>query len=219
MFEDEPRQEFDVFTDLLFNSLVAITFMFFLSFAMINPIAEAGKIDPKAEFLITVGWPDDHMDDIDTYIEDPSGNIVWYHQREGGLMHLDRDDRGMFKDVILIGGEEIESPLNQESVSIRGKADGEYVVNIVHYIANTPQPVPVAVKVEALNPIVKVVFYDTIMLSSTGEERTAVRFTMAGDEVVDVNNRFKSLVELTRGAGGSQSAGGGIDASTGEVLK
>lgn len=218
MFEEEPTQEFDVFTDLLFNSLVAITFMFFLSFAMINPIAESGKIDPKIEVLITISWPDNHTDDIDTYVEDPAGNIVWYHQREGGLMHLDRDDRGMFKDVILIDGVDVESPLNQESVSIRGRSDGEYVVNIVHYIANTSEPVPVTVKVENLNPIVKVVFYDTIMVSSTGEEMTAVRFSMAGDEIENVNNRFKSLVELTRESG-PQSAGGGIDASTGEVLK
>lgn len=197
MFESDPDPEFDVFTDLLFNSLVAITFMFFLAFAMINPIAEQGKIDPKAEYLITVTWADGSEDDVDTYVEDPAGNIVWYSNREAGLMNLERDDRGMFRDVILMNGEEMSNELNQEIVSIRGKVDGEYIVNVVHYIANAG-PLPVSVKVEKLNPVVQVIYYETLTLSGTGDEITAVRFTMAGDEVEDVNNRPRSLVELTR---------------------
>lgn len=213
MFDPEPEPEFDVFTDLLFNSLVAISFLFFLAFAMINPIAETGKIASKAELLVTVGWPDSHPDDIDTYVEDPAGNVVWYNRREAGLMHLDRDDRGMFRDVILYDGREIENPLNQESVSIRGLADGEYVVNIVHYIASTAEPVPVSVKVEKLNPEVRVVFYETLDLSGTGEEKTAVRFTLSGDGVVEVNNRAKSLVQLTRAP--KREAAPSLDARTG----
>ena len=59
-----------------------------------NPEAKSGKIDTKAEFLITMTWPDSHPDDIDLYAEDPAGNIVWYHVREAGFMVLDRDDRG-----------------------------------------------------------------------------------------------------------------------------
>ena len=93
MFEDEPEPDFEIFSALLFNSLKAITFMFFVSFAMINPVAESGKVDPKAEMMITVTWPDGSPDDVDTYVADPAGNIVWYHRREAGLMHLDRDDR------------------------------------------------------------------------------------------------------------------------------
>ena len=129
MFESDHEPEFDVFTDLLFNSLVAITFMFFLSFAMINPVAEKGKVDPKAEMLVTVGWPDNSPDDVDTYVEDPLGNIVWYHTPQAGLMNLDRDDRGMFKDVIVVNGKEVANPLNQEIVSIRGLLEGEYTGN------------------------------------------------------------------------------------------
>ena len=117
MFEDEPEPDFEIFSALLFNSLKAITFMFFVSFAMINPVAESGKVDPKAEMMITVTWPDGSPDDVDTYVADPAGNIVWYHRREAGLMHLDRDDRGMFRDVIELNGKTIENPLNQEIIS------------------------------------------------------------------------------------------------------
>ena len=230
MFEEEQEPEFEIFSALLFNSLKAITFMFFIAFAMINKPADEGKVDPKAEMMITVTWPDNNPDDVDTYVEDPAANIVWYNQREAGLMHLERDDRGMFKDVVLLDGKEISNPLNQEIVAFRGLEDGEYVVNIVHYIANGTAPLPVQVKVEKLNPTVKVIYYQTLQLKGTGDEQTAVRFTLKGQDVVNVNTTPKSLVELTRSSGkkegGSGSATGGqtgqsgpIDATTGQVVR
>jgi len=220
MFEEEVEPDFEIFSSLLFNALKAITFMFFISFAMINPTADTGKVDPKAELMITVTWPDNNTDDVDTYVADPAGNIVWYNRREAGLMHLDRDDRGMFKDVLIFDGKEVENPLNQEIVSFRGLSDGEYTVNLVHYIANGTEPLPVSVKVEKLNPSVKVVFYDTVLLGGTGDEQTAVRFTLAGPDVTDVNNRPRSLVALTRDPSAKGSAPpGAIDAATGQVIK
>lgn len=225
LFEEEQEPEFEIFSALLFNSLKAITFMFFISFAMINKPADEGKVDPKAEMLITVSWEDNNPDDVDTYVMDPAGNVVWYTQREGGLMHLDRDDRGMFKDVVLFNGKEVTNPLNQEIVSFRGLEDGEYIVNIVHYIANGAAPLPVSVKVEKLNPTVKVVFYQTLDLNGSGDERTAVRFTLQDDQVVNVNNVPISLVELTRNRGskgGRSNSGSGnsgfIDATTGSTV-
>lgn len=226
MFEEEQEPEFEIFSALLFNSLKAITFMFFISFAMINKPADSGKVDPKAEMLITVTWPDSNEDDVDSYVEDPAGNVVWYNQREAGLMHLERDDRGMFKDVVLLNGKELSNPLNQEIVAFRGLEDGEYVVNIVHYIANGTAPLPVSVKIEKLNPTVKVIFYQTLDLKGSGDEVTAARFTLKGQEIEDVNNTPKSLVELTRAGGGKDSGGGtrpatqpgSIDAATGAVI-
>lgn len=219
MYEPDTDQEFDVFTDLLFNASVAFAFFFFLTFAMVNPEAKTGEIESDAELLFTVRWPDNHPDDIDIYVEDPAGNIAWYHQREAGLMHLDRDDRGLFKDVIIVGGEEIVNPLNEEIVSVRGLLDGEYIVNVVHYIATTIEPVPVTVKVEKLNPTLKVLYYGEVMLTGTGDEQTAARFTIEGDEITDVNNRSVSLVELTRNTQRQAAPGGGFEAATGEGLK
>jgi hypothetical protein len=230
MFEEEQEPDFEIFSALLFNSLKAVTFMFFIAFAMINKPADQGKVDPKAEMMITVTWPDNNPDDVDTYVEDPASNIVWYNQREAGLMHLERDDRGMFKDVVLLDGKEISNPLNQEIVAFRGLEDGEYVVNVVHYIANGTAPLPVQVKVEKLNPTVKVIYYQTLMLKGTGDEQTAVRFTLKGQDVVNVISTPKSLVELTRSSGGKEGGGGAaaggqsqqsgpIDLATGQVIQ
>ena len=114
-------------------------------------------------------------------------------------MVLDRDDRGGANDFILVAGKKVLSPIRQETVSIRGIVAGEYTVNINHYLSTLREPVPVQVKVEKVNPTVDVVFYDTVILNKTGQERTAVRFRVAEDgSVTDVNHAEKSLIQLTR---------------------
>ena len=187
----------DAFTDLLFNALLGFAFMFVAAFALIRDPDHTGKIDAKAEVLITVAWADRHPDDVDTLVEGPEGNLVWYHNRDTGLMHLDRDDRGLFADRIVLNGREIANPLNQETVSVRALQPGEYVVNLLHYQSNYSEPLPVTVKVEKLNPSVRLVYYGTKELVGTGDEQTAIRFTSdAEGEVVSTSELPKAL--LTR---------------------
>src|SRR5262249_22209146 len=194
--DDKP---FDPFSVMLFKALQVVAFLFFIALLVMNPEAKQGKIDTKAEFIITMGWPDSHPDDIDLYAEDPLGNIVWYHEREAGFRVLDRDDRGGLNNSITVNGRKVASPLRQEIVSIRGIVAGEYTVNVNYFLASKPTTVPVSVKIEKVNPTVEVVFYDTIMLDKQGDEKTAARFRIAEKgNVVDVNHRDKSLIQLTR---------------------
>jgi hypothetical protein len=187
------------FTDILFNIVLGFTVMMFISFALIKPDDKSGNVDINAEMLITATWPDLMADDIDMYVEDPQGNVVWYHSREQGLVHLDRDDRGNYRDVIMINGQEVQSPLNQETVTVRGFVPGEYVINVYFYLAAGLDTVPVTVKVEKLNPSASVVHYSTVNLTRQGQEETMVRFTLdAQGNVSDVNSRPKSLIAATR---------------------
>ena len=190
------------FTDLLFNALLGFVVMFILAFLLITPIAKSGAVDPKAEFLVTLAWPDGFADDVDLYLEDPRGNLVWFRQREAGLMHLDRDDLGRAGDVIEIGGERVVNPLNQEIISIRGILPGEYVANVHLYRHASDRPVPVSVKVEKLNPSLEVVFYQRLELGERAEEQTAVRFTVdASGRVGALSRLAKPLVPLRRASG------------------
>jgi len=197
-----PRDDpFDPFSVMLFKALQVVAFLFFIALLAINPEAKAGKIDTKAEFIISMTWPDNHPDDLDLYVEDPVGNIAWFHQREAGFLVLERDDRGGANDFIMVNGRKMTSPIREETVSLRGIVPGEYTVNVNHYLAVTGKPVPVSVKVEKINPAVDVVFYDTLMFDHTGQERTAVRFVLDRDgNVVDINHREKSLIDHTRAA-------------------
>ena len=115
--KDEP---FDPFSVMLFKALQVIAFLFFLALLAISPDNKDGKIDSKAEFIITMDWPDNHPDDLDLYVQDPIGNIAWYRHREAGFMVLDRDDRGGANDFIVVNGQKIPSPIREEIVTIRG---------------------------------------------------------------------------------------------------
>lgn len=190
--------ELDPFSDLLFNTLLAFVMLFAVAMVAMNPKAKTGVIDAKAEFIITVTWPDMDPNDVDTWVQDPAGNLVWFRAREGGMMHLDRDDRGLQGDTIVINGQQVVNPLNQEVVTIRGFAPGEYTVNLHYYETKNGQPVTATVSVVKVNPKATVVFYGTTTLQRKGDEATSARFTVDRDGgVSSVNTLAKTLVERT----------------------
>src|SRR2546430_13405707 len=140
-----PREKpFDPFSVMLFKALQVVAFLFFIALLAMNPEAKEGKIESKAEFIITMTWPDDHPDDIDLYAEDPLGNIVWYHVREGGFMVLDRDDRGSANNTLTVDGRKVTSPFRQETISIRGIVAGGNTGNLHYFLATQGGPIPTA---------------------------------------------------------------------------
>ncbi len=201
LFDGSDDGSFVPFTDILLNVLMGLSIMVFIAFALIRPEMMTGTVELNAEYIITVTWPDNHPDDVDTYVEDPVGNIVWYQSPEAGLLALERDDRGNYRDTLIVNGERITNALNQEIVTMRAIVPGEYVVNINHYVANGVDPVPVSVKVERINPALQLVYYGTVNLDHRGQEETVVRFTLDADgNPTALNDRFKSLIQLVRGA-------------------
>ena len=209
-----PREEpFDPFSVMLFKALQVIAFLFFIALLMASPASNGGKIDSKAEFIITMDWPDNHPDDLDLFVQDPVGNIAWYRHREAGFLTLDRDDRGGANDFIVVNGKKIPSPVREEIVTVRGIVAGEYTVNVSHFRATTGQPVPVNVKVQKLNPTAQVIFDNKLMVDHAGDEKTALRFWLdAEGKVVDVQQRQKSLLETFRD---NRRNGADLDPKTG----
>lgn len=191
------RSESDPFTDLLFNALLGFTFLFLVAIMFMNPDAKSGIIDPKAEYILTVTWEDNSPDDIDTWVEDPDGKVIWFRNPEADLLHLDRDDRGQLNDTITVNGEEIENPLNQEVVTIRGVVKGEYIVNLHYYASETGKVVDVNVRLVKVNPALEVVYYGVIKMEKRGDEKTVLRFKIGTDgKVSNINFLPKKLVSI-----------------------
>ena len=213
-FDLMPQEEpFDPFAVMLFKALQVLAFLFFIALLAIAPDAKDGKVDSKAEFLVTMAWPDQHPDDFDMFVQDPIGNMVWYRRREAGFMLLDRDDRGGANDSIMVNGKKIASPIREEIVTVRGIVPGEYTVNVSHFQATTGQPVAVSVKVQKLNPAAQVIFDNKLTLDHSGHEKTAVRFWLdAAGKVIDVQERQKSLMETFRNV---RANGADLDPKTG----
>ena len=209
-----PREEsFDPLGVMLFKALQVVAFLFFLALLAVSPDSKEGKISSKAEFIITMDWPDNHPDDLDLFVQDPVGNVAWYRRREAGFLTLDRDDRGGANDFIVVNGKKIPTPIREEIVAVRGIVPGEYTVNVSHFQALTGQPVAATVKVQKLNPTVQVIFDNKVMLDHSGQEKTALRFSLdAEGKVIDVHQRQKSLLETFRNA---RANGADLDPKTG----
>lgn len=169
---------FDPFTDLLFNVLLGFTFLFFITILFINPISKLGNVNLKAEYIISVDWKDNLPDDVDIWVEDPNGEVVSYLKKDAGWLHLDRDDQGIINDKVVINNKEVIYPLNREVVTLRGIIPGEYVVNLYLYENKSNHPVDVKLKIERVNPTLKLVFFNDVVLPEKDTEITVARFLL-----------------------------------------
>jgi hypothetical protein len=165
---------------------------------LINPSIKKADITTKAEFVITVTWSDDSRDDVDTWLQDPAGNVLHFRQRDVGLAHLDRDDRGKTNDTITLDdGHRVEYTHNQELTTIRGFLTGEWVLNVHMYSKIDANPILVEVRIDKLNPKVETVFYKKIVMKSRWEEVTVTRFVMTNQgDIIDWDDLPKTLVKI-----------------------
>lgn len=189
--------ETDPFYDMLFNMLIAFVFCFVIAILAFNPQArKAGDVPAKAEFMVTVAWPDGNPNDVDAWVMEPGGKTLWFRQRDAGLLHLDRDDRGARNSSVLVNGTAYTSAIRQEIVTLRGIVPGEYVVNAHYYDSADQLPVDVTVTVVKVNPQAEIVFTGTQQIPRKGDERTLVRFTLddAG-QVLALSTTPKTIVQ------------------------
>ena len=186
------------FLDILFNTLVGFVLLFIIAFLLISPVKKKKEIEQKAEYVISVTWPGEMGDDIDSWLEDPTGNVMYFRRKEVGLMHLDRDDLGTLNDTQHVPGiGMVNYPYNREITTIRGIMPGEYVFN-VHLYRKTSKDssIPVTVILEKLNPHVKLLYSKTVTLSNYWEEKTIIRFVLDVDgEITESYFIHKPLVE------------------------
>jgi len=186
------------FVDLLFNLLLGFAFLFIISFLMIQPILKKAEVHTQAEYIITVTWPLNNKDDVDTWLEDPLGNVVYFKNKEAGLSHLDRDDLGDMNDVIVLAdGTTVKYPYNQEILTIRGFVGGEWTLNLHMYSKREKTPTTARVTVDKLNPTLKTIIAKDIILGERGEEVTVARFEMGSSgDILSVNDMPKGLIQL-----------------------
>ena len=115
--------------DLLFNLLIGFVFLFVVAFLLINPPTKKSDAPKKAEYLIVIEWDKDANDDVDLWVKDPTGVIVSFTNKMGGLLNLEKDDLGWQNDKwIQPNGSEVIIPINREVITIRGIVPGEYKV-------------------------------------------------------------------------------------------
>ena len=195
-----PFRTGPVFRDMLY--LLSLSFAVLLIYALIQiqPPAKKSEIERKAEFLIILEWDERSAADIDLWVMEPQENIVWFQQKTGGFLHLDKDDLGHSNDKIIIDGEEKIIYLNREVVTIRGILPGEYITNVHAYRKTKEAPVNGYVKLLKLNPYIE---YATkyFILKNWGDEITVFRFNVDEDGYISDINQDQHRFIKTRPLG------------------
>ena len=205
MYSKDRYKSTIAFVDLLFNILVGFVFLFLVAFLMINPVAKKADIEKKAEFLITMRWPNDSPQDIDLWVMDPQKNKVGFASKETGLIHLERDDLGRGNDTVTVGGKITVLNQNIENTTIRGILPGDYYVSVHFYSLNQiiKEPIPVKIRIEKINPY-SILYEGTKYLKVEGQTVNFVKFTVNEQgTVTEINNSTTSAVGLLPKANGA----------------
>ena len=197
----DPRYVSNVaFTDLLFNIVVGLAFLFLLAFILMNPIAKEKAIEEKSDFIIVLTWDDESGDDIDLWVRDPLGHILSFRNRGVGMMHLDRDDLGLSNDKVQgADGKIVYVYRNKEVVSLRGYHAGTYLVN-AHVYNKKPwkdgkqHRSNIKVELIKLNPYSEVAQAEVVAIGR-GQEFTAFHFTLNTEgEVIKLTDVREPLI-------------------------
>lgn len=195
-----PSKTSTAFLDVLFNILLGFFILLVLAVALVNPPTKKADIELKAEYLITMQWPDRSIDDVDIFLKDPNGNVVYFRNKEIPMVNLDRDDTGLRSDTIRSpSGKVTEVYQNYEHLTIRKLLDGTYTVNVFMFQKRERGPTPVTVKLEQLNPY-RVLHVSQMDLILHKDEATAFVFEGSNGKIVDLNTTFTPLVFSTGSA-------------------
>jgi hypothetical protein len=177
---------------------VAIDFLsclLLVVYTLIAPPPKPATIDTLGQYAVEVTWPLGRSDDVDTYVEDPAGNVAWYEHSDVGLMHLEHDDRGVSSDRQRQGAKVVRVRDNRERVVLRGVLPGEVTVNLHAYQKTDTAPCPVSVKLHRLRGDDRMLLERSVNLTHPGQEVTVFRFTLdASGSVLEHNRLTKSLV-------------------------
>jgi hypothetical protein len=199
------------FLDLLFNTLLVFVVLFSLAFTQMRPPAHDQAIEPKAELVLEMTWPDGSLDDVDMWLLLPDGRKVGFNRKDVGVATLDRDDRGAYGDIYWDGQERKLIRSNREVIAVRGILPGRYVVN-AHYYGRFTQEytgfqdewarpdVPVKVKLTKINPRVQEVGVHEATLFAVGQQVTVFAFEVQGADEMPTLDRQADLpfVEATK---------------------
>ena len=153
---------------------------------------------PNVIYEVVLTWDGESNDDLDLYVQAASGHTVSFNNREGGqgsLISLDHDALGKSRNNSLANGQQgTVVNYNEEVVSFRGVTSGENIVTVHVYSKRDDAPVKGTIKLIKIKPFKEVITKE-ITFESTGQEKTAFRFTTdKNGDILDVNELPANLV-------------------------
>lgn len=177
--------------DICLNLMLVFAVLLRLSVMAINaetPKANNQSPPNSALYMVTLEWSGESRNDLDLYVQDPLKNLVFFKSLSSGLMALVKDDTGRDSNTLTTpSGYVVYSPVNIETVEIRGLLEGEYTANVHYYSSKNKEPENAVVTLYKTTGFIKV-HEQAITMTIEGDEQTAFRFTLLKDgNVTDIN--------------------------------
>ena len=201
MYKHNVSDNSMAFMDIVFCILCFFIVMFVVQINK-KEDEKAKNVESDVEYLITIDWTEGPAHDVDTYLKDPIGNLIWFSAKDLGLMNLERDDTGLrHSDYIQVGQKIIQYPYDREIIKIRAAIPGEYNLS-VHLFAmcDGKNPAKVKVTIDRLYPNFQTVYLDEVELESGWREVGVCKMIVGENgslEVVEDRN-----IRLAVGNGG-----------------
>ncbi len=161
-----------------------------------SPTKATPTVDTLGVYAVTMSWDRGSNDDVDLYVKDPDGNVVYFASEDVGLMHLETDDLGT-KASGTYGN--IRTVAHTERVIIRGAIPGEYVVNAMEYTKNDKGTLDhVTLTLWRLRGNDLEVTSKEVTLARNGQIEFGFRFTLdAKGNVTNVNHLPEDIITPT----------------------
>jgi hypothetical protein len=183
------------FQDMLMAMIAVYAFLFLTAYALIKPGDTKPGVQTKAEYMLTLEWPEASYDDIDLHLMLPDEKMVNFRRREVEHAVLDHDDIGTNGMYRRADGRMARIHEHKETITLRAIVPGTYVANVHVYHADglprdpAPRRLPFTaiVRLVKLNPRVVEVAVAEIPLTHMGEQKTAFQFRIGdtGEVAVD----------------------------------
>lgn len=173
------------YSDMLLNMLSYMLLVVFLLLIVVHtPQPKTAQQKRSAQYLVTLRWDDMRDVDLDLWLRDPAGHVIYYYNREAPNISLDRDSRGYLSNrTVLPNGKVTISP-NQEIIAIRAVIPGNYLVAVDYYQGDGP--IDAHLDVQKVNPVVTTVFHGDVHLQAQSDAKNVVAFHIAADGKITV---------------------------------
>lgn len=167
--------------------LVCVTLWMLMQLA--PPPKPVSAVKTYGTYAVILTWPKSCNADLDLYLRQPDGAVVYYNHVNGTVAHLEHDD-------IPGAGLGYRDQGNFERVVLRGYEPGEYVANVHVYATYTcHMPVRATVELWRLSGEDGRVTGRELMMRRAGDEQTAFRFSIRRNgDTYGVNQLERSLV-------------------------
>lgn len=156
--------------------------MFLLSLAMITAAQkkEDQSLKRDVEYFIRIEWQGDSDNDVDMWLQDPTGDMIGYKDKQRNHMYLERDNLG--NDANL----KVPGHINEEVISLLKAVPGWYTLNLHWFERRTDNRNPeISYSIIKMKPTMQTIANGTAALKYKGQELTVLRFRMNKNGDID----------------------------------